>query len=206
MVRCVLSLNFIQCNDYRPNAMIVEKSLRMWLDPDRYRDINRIFGCCGQLFCSTLPLSKVAEVVDYRLTYATSTVAHVLMEHMHSRDVALFFAAVATIRRVYRQMANAHPKKKYRGSPKNDEANRRELQEHAIREGFVGVIAGDNEKGTEDRGDRVDDRDGEKGNKADETADDDSVSVSSMSLMGTKVKLGKGIVKVAEITCVVERG
>ena len=90
----------------------VERTLHHWVHQYQYAEVNKLFGCCGQLFTSTLPLDPSDEV-DKELV---EDVVGVMQESLClPQQVEMFFCIVSCCRDGYRKWPS---KKKYAGSEK----------------------------------------------------------------------------------------
>ena len=120
VIRAVDGLGLIERKDSsqsvgkQSSASAVQKALLTWVPWQQYADVNKLFGCLGQMFTQGIPLRGTPGPThrDY-----ITTIAAVIQRHIQSPyDVALFFCIIKSIRSHYRKEENPHKRKKYKGS------------------------------------------------------------------------------------------
>ena len=106
----------------RSPAKAVHKALESWVHFHQYEDVNKLFGCMGQMFTQTLPLRADELGEDTRVSVVRMCEA--ITQHIHKPyDVALFFSVVKSVRYHYRREERPNGNKKYAGSSDNFQYN-----------------------------------------------------------------------------------
>ena len=90
-----------------------EKALHEWVYRTQYTDINKLFGCSGQLFCSSLPLRTNAFLDPDFIRGFVLDVARAAADATNSPyQTELLFSVIHQARDFYR---NLPPQKRYPG-------------------------------------------------------------------------------------------
>ena len=90
-----------------------ERSLHEWVYRTQYTDINKLFGCSGQLFCSALPLRSNTLLDPDFITEFVLCVAQAAADALSSPyHLEILFSVIHEARYFYR---NLPPQKRYPG-------------------------------------------------------------------------------------------
>ena len=134
VVRCVVAFHLVQCDGPHPGPHLTERTMREWVNRYQFMDVNKLFGCCGQLFGSNIPLS--GSVDDKKLDMLVQQTAYAIHDHCHKpMQVELMFSLINGLRNHYRHVAEVKgPKKRYTGSNSDDEKITERLRKEKMEE------------------------------------------------------------------------
>ena len=98
----------------RSTARNIQRALQSWVPFQQVEDINKIFGCMGQMFTQTMPLRGQLSKENCE---SVKDICDAIIQHIHCpKDVSVLFSVLKTIRCHYRREEKPNGKKKYKGS------------------------------------------------------------------------------------------